>query len=170
MSDAMNEDLFFMNEAIKEAEKAFNLFEVPVGAVLVQNGKIVGRGYNQKETKKDATLHGELIAIKEACKHLGGWRLPNCTMYVTLEPCSMCAGAIINARIDRLVIGVKDEKTGACGSVFNIVQNDKLNHQTEIFFGICEEECRSILQKFFIKLREKNAVRKNKTSFYNKIT
>ena len=148
------EDIFFMQEAIKEALKAKELMEVPIGAVIVQDNKIVGRGYNKKETQKDATLHAEIVAIKEACKNLGGWRLPNCTMYVTLEPCAMCAGALINARVDRLVIATKDEKTGACGTVMNIAINESLNHQINVEFGVCEEECTQMLKDFFKDLRK----------------
>lgn len=146
-------DEFFMKEALKEAYKAYELNEVPIGAVIVRNGEIVGRGYNQKETLKDATLHAEISAIKDACKNLGGWRLPGCTMYVTLEPCAMCAGALINARIERLVIGTVDLKTGACGSVLNIVQLDKLNHKIDVQFEVLQEECSNILKTFFIELR-----------------
>lgn len=147
------DDELFMGEALKEAYKAYEINEVPVGAVIVRNGKIVGRGYNQKETMKDATLHAEISAVKDACVNLGGWRLPNCTMYVTLEPCPMCAGALVNARVQRLVIGVRDLKTGACGSVFNIVQAERLNHQIDVQFGILEEDCSGILKAFFKKLR-----------------
>ena len=147
------DDELFMEEALKEAYKAYEIDEVPVGAVIVRNGQIVGRGYNQKETMKDATLHAEISAVKDACANLGGWRLSNCTMYVTLEPCTMCAGALVNARIQRLVIGVRDLKTGACGSVFNIVQAERLNHQIDVQFGILEEDCSGILKAFFKKLR-----------------
>jgi len=147
-------DTYFMQEAIKEALKAREIMEVPIGAVIVKDNKIVGRGYNKKETQKDATLHAEIIAIKDACKNFGGWRPPNCTMYVTLEPCAMCTGALVNARVDRLIIAVKDEKTGACGTVLNIAQNECLNHQIEVEFGVCEEECRLILKEFFKDLRK----------------
>jgi tRNA(adenine34) deaminase len=149
-----NMDENFMREALAEARKAYEINEVPIGAVIVRNGEIVGRGFNQKETLKDATLHAEISAIKDACKNLKGWRLPGCTMYVTLEPCSMCAGALVNARVERLVIGAKDFKTGACGSVLNIVQMDKLNHQISVEFGVLEEECSNILSDFFEKLRK----------------
>lgn len=147
-------DTYFMKEAIKEAHKAKELMEVPIGAVIVKDNKIVGRGYNRKETDKDATLHAEIIAIKDACNNLGGWRLPNCTMYVTLEPCAMCAGALVNARVNRLVIATRDNKTGACGTVLNIAQNSFLNHQIDIEFGICEDECTFILKEFFKDLRK----------------
>jgi len=147
-------DEIFMMEALKEAKKAYEIKEVPIGAVIVRNGEVVGRGFNQKETLKDATLHAEISAIKDACKNLGGWRLPGCTMYVTLEPCPMCAGALVNARIERLVIGTRDLKTGACGSVINIVQMEKLNHQIDVQYGILEEECSHMLKEFFAELRK----------------
>ncbi len=146
-------DEIFMKEALKEARKAYEINEVPIGAVIVRNGEIVGRGFNQKETLKDATLHAEISAIKDACRNLGGWRLPGCTMYVTLEPCSMCAGALVNARVERLVIGASDYKTGACGSVLNIVQMEKLNHQLDVQSGVLENECSDILKMFFEELR-----------------
>lgn len=149
-------DELFMKEALNEAYKAYEINEVPIGAVIVRNGEIVGRGYNQKETLKDATLHAEISAIKDACKNLGGWRLPGCTMYVTLEPCAMCAGALVNARIEKLVVGTRDLKTGACGSVLNIVQMEKLNHQIDVRLGILEEECTAIIKDFFSELRKKN--------------
>ena len=147
-------DAYFMNEAIKEALKARELMEVPIGAIIVKDNQIVGRGYNKKETEKDATLHAEIIAIKDACKNLGGWRLPNCTMYVTLEPCAMCTGALVNARVDRLVIATRDEKTGACGTVLNIAQTSCLNHKIDVEFGVCEDECKYILKEFFRNLRK----------------
>ncbi len=146
-------DELFMKEALKEAQKAYEINEVPIGAIIVRNGEIVGRGYNQKETMKDATLHAEISAIKDACVNLRGWRLPGCTMYVTLEPCPMCAGALVNSRIERLVIGARDLKTGACGSVLNIVQMEKLNHQINVQFGVLEEDCSNILKTFFAELR-----------------
>nr|WP_300096301.1 tRNA adenosine(34) deaminase TadA [Sedimentibacter sp.] len=147
-------DELFMKEALKEAHKAYEINEVPIGAVIVRNGEIVGRGYNQKETLKDATLHAEISAIKDACKNLGGWRLPGCTMYVTLEPCAMCAGALVNARIENLVVGTRDLKTGACGSVMNVVQTEKLNHQIHVQFGMLEEECTALIKDFFSELRK----------------
>lgn len=150
-------DELFMKEALNEAYKAYEINEVPIGAVIVRNGEIVGRGYNQKETLKDATLHAEISAIKDACKNLGGWRLPGCTMYVTLEPCAMCAGALVNARIEKLVVGTRDLKTGACGSVLNIVQMEKLNHQIDVRLGMLEEECTAIIKDFFSELRKQKS-------------
>lgn len=150
----MNEH--FMTEALKEAQRAFDMDEVPIGAVIVKDGKIIGRGFNNKEETCDATAHAEIMAIKEASEKIQAWRLSDCTMFVTLEPCAMCAGALVNARIDKLVIGALDPKTGACGSVFNIVQDKRLNHQVELQTGILEEECSTILKVFFEKLREKS--------------
>ncbi|MBP1926251.1 tRNA(adenine34) deaminase [Sedimentibacter acidaminivorans] len=152
-------DNYFMKEAICEALKAYELKEIPIGAVIVKNEEIVGRGYNLKETLKDATLHAEILAIKDACKNLGGWRLPGCTMYVTLEPCAMCAGALVNARVERLVIGTRDHKTGACGSILNIVQMQNLNHQITVEFGILGDECSNMLKRFFSELRKNKNIK-----------
>ncbi len=145
---------YFMKQALKEAEKAYKKLEVPVGAVIVKDGKIIARGYNQKETKKDTTKHAEIIAIQKASKKLGSWRLIDCEMYVTLEPCSMCAGAIINSRIKKIYIGTKDEKTGAVGSVLNLLEDYKFNHKVEIESGIMQKECEKILKDFFKELRK----------------
>lgn len=143
-----------MKEALKEAKKAYDKLEVPVGCVIVKDGKIIARGYNQKETKKDTTKHAEIIAIKKASKKLDAWRLLDCEMYVTLEPCSMCAGAIINSRIKKVYIGTMDEKTGACGSKLNLLKDYTFNHKVEIETGIMQEECEAILKQFFKKLRK----------------
>ncbi len=145
---------YFMKEALEEARKAYELDEVPVGAVIVCDGEIVGRGHNTRETLKDPTGHAEMNAIRAASQKLGGWRLHKCDMYVTVEPCPMCAGAIMMSRIKNLYIGTADLKGGACGSVIDIPQNEMFNHKVEIEYGILEKECREILQKFFIKLRE----------------
>ena len=145
---------YFMKQALKEAEKAYKKLEVPVGAVIVKDGKIIARGYNQKETKKDTKKHAEIIAIQKASKKLGSWRLIDCEMYVTLEPCSMCAGAIINSRIKKIYIGTKDEKTGAVGSVLNLLEDYKFNHKVEIESGIMQKECEKILKDFFKELRK----------------
>ena len=130
----------FMKEALKEAKKAYAIEEVPVGAVIVKDGKIIARAYNKKETKKTATSHAEILAIEKACKKLDSWRLTDCEMYVTLEPCSMCAGALINSRIKKLYIGTQDEKTGACGSVLNLLEDYKFNHKIEVEKYILKEE------------------------------
>ena len=144
----------FMKEALKEAQKAYNKLEVPVGAVIVKDGKIIARGYNQKETKTDTTKHAEIIAIQKASQKLKAWRLLDCEMYVTLEPCSMCAGALIQSRIKKVYIGTMDPKTGSCGSVFNLLKDYKFNHVVEIETGICKDECEKILKDFFKMLRK----------------
>ena len=150
----MNSKEKFMKEALKEAQKAYEKLEVPVGAVIVKDGKIIARGHNLKETKKDTTRHAEIIAIEKASKKLGAWRLLGCEMYVTLEPCSMCAGAMINSRIKKLYIGAIDEKTGAVGSVLNLLEDYKFNHNIEVEKGILKEDCEKILKDFFKDLRK----------------
>lgn len=146
----------FMLEAIGEAKKAYLLDEVPVGAVIVRNGEIIGRGHNLRETLKDATAHAEIIAINEACRRLNGWRLIGCEMYVTLEPCPMCAGALVNSRIEKLVFGAYDLRAGACKSIYNITQDSRLNHRLEVVDGFMEEECRELMQSFFKRKRASN--------------
>jgi len=141
-----------MQEALKEAQKAFEKEEVPVGAVIVKNNKIISRAHNLKELKCDATCHAEILAIQKACKKIGSWRLNDCDMYVTLEPCPMCTGALINSRIRKLYIGTDDNKTGACGSVLNL-QDYKFNHKFEIEKYILKDECEFILKNFFKQLR-----------------
>ena len=141
--------------ALKEAEKALSQDEVPVGAVVVYVDQIIGRGHNQTETLNDPTAHAEMIAISAAANTLGSWRLENCFLYVTLEPCAMCAGAIVLARLNHLVFGALDPKAGACGSLRNIVQDHRLNHHVEIQSGILEAESSDLLRVFFQKLREK---------------
>lgn len=146
---------FFMREALKEAKKAYALNEVPIGAVVEQNGRIVGRGYNRTESLKDPTAHAEMLAIREAAKNLGGWRLIDCNLYVTAEPCAMCAGAIVWSRIVTVYIGTPDPKAGACCSLMNIPQDERLNHRAEIKTGILESECRQLIKQFFKDLRTK---------------
>jgi tRNA(adenine34) deaminase len=146
-----------MNEALKEARKAYNKDETPVGAVIVKDGQIISRGHNQKELKKDPTFHAEMAAIVKACKKLDTWRLNECDMYVTLEPCAMCAGGIIQARIGRLFIGTTDPKAGAVGSVIDILKVDKFNHKVEVTFGILQGECSKILKDFFKELRKRKS-------------
>lgn len=146
------EDRVFMLEALKLAAEAAQEGEVPVGCVIVRQGQIVGRGRNRRETGKTALGHGEIEAISDACRNLGGWRLWDCTLYVTLEPCPMCAGAIINARIPRVVYGASDEKSGACGSVCDLFSM-RFNHHPVVEKGVCSEECTALLQEFFKKLR-----------------
>lgn len=149
----------FMKEALKEAKKAYEKEEIPVGAVIVKDGKIISRGHNLKESKFSSISHAEINAIQKANKKLGAWRLENCEMYITLEPCMMCMGAIINSRIKKIYIGTLDSKTGACESVINI-SNYKFNHIVEIEKGILQEECEYILKDFFKMLRKKK--RRNK--------
>ena len=145
----------FMKEALKEAKKAYNKDEVPVGAVIVKDNKIIARAHNLKESKIDTTHHAEINAIKKASKKLQSWRLEGCTMYVTLEPCPMCAGALIQSRIDKVVIGTMDYKTGACGSVLNLLKDYKFNHEVEVQTGVMKDECEKILQDFFKELRKR---------------
>lgn len=145
----------FMKEALKEAKKAYEKDEVPVGAVIVKDGKIIARAHNLKETKLDTTCHAEILAIKKASRKLNSWRLENCEMYVTLEPCSMCAGALIQSRIKKVYIGTMDYKTGACGSVFNLLEDYTFNHKVECETGILSKKCEKILQDFFKELRKK---------------
>ncbi len=150
----MQEKEKFMKEALKEAKKAYNKLEVPVGCVIVKEGKIIARTHNLKETKLDTTKHAEMLAIQKASQKLKAWRLLDCEMYVTLEPCSMCAGAIINSRIKKLYIGTMDEKTGAGGSVLNLFEDYTFNHKVEVETGIMKEECEKILKDFFKELRQ----------------
>lgn len=152
-----NKDISFMNEALKEAEKALSEGEVPIGSVIVKDGEIVGRGYNQTEGKKDVTAHAEIVAIRDAEARLGGWRLSGTTMYVTNEPCTMCAGAILLARIDRLVIGASSPKSGACYSLKNLLEDDRLNHTVNLNIGVLENECSRLMKDFFKELRDKRS-------------
>lgn len=145
----------FMKEAIKQAKKAYDKEEIPVGAVIVKDGKIIARGYNKKEEKKDTTQHAEIIAIQKASRKIGAWRLQDCEMYVTLEPCAMCTGALIQARLKRVYIGTMDPKTGACGSVLNLLEDNKFNHKVEVETNIMQKECEKILKDFFKYLRSK---------------
>lgn len=143
----------FMNEALKEASKAYDKTEVPIGAVIVKDNKVIARAHNTKETTFNPCAHAEVLAIEKAAKKLKSWRLTGCKMYVTLEPCPMCAGAIINSRIDEVYIGTMDKKTGALGSVFNLVEDYKFNHKPKIIYEIKQPECQKILKDFFKCLR-----------------
>ncbi len=145
----------YMRAAIEEANKAAAIGEVPIGAVIVRNGEIVGRGYNLRETKKDPTLHAEMIAIREASEKLGGWRLIGCTLYVTLEPCPMCAGAIVQSRIEQVVYGAGDPKAGCAGTLMNLLDEPRFNHQVPVVEGVLAEECGQLLKDFFRRLRQK---------------
>jgi tRNA(adenine34) deaminase len=149
----MTEDERWMESALREAEQALKRKEVPVGAVIVHNGRIIGKGYNQIESLQDPTAHAEMIAITAAATSLGSRRLENCTLYVTLEPCAMCAGAIVLARVPRLVFGAYDPKAGACGTLLNIVQDDRLNHRAELAGGVLQERCGGLLSLFFQQIR-----------------
>jgi len=144
----------FMEQAIIEAKKALQMNEVPIGAVVVHDGEIIGRGFNQRESLQDPTAHAEIIAIRQAAEYLGGWRLTNCLLYVTLEPCPMCAGAIVNARVRSLIYGANDPKAGAAGSLMNLVQDSRLNHRVEVIAGVCSESCSQLLKDFFSALRK----------------
>lgn len=143
----------YMKEAIKQAKKAYAIDETPIGCVIVYEDRIIARGYNRRNTDKSTLAHAEITAIKKACKKLGDWRLEGCTLYVTLEPCPMCAGAIVQSRIDRVVVGSMNPKAGCAGSVLNILQTEGFNHQTELTTGILKEECSQLMTGFFKELR-----------------
>lgn len=143
---------YYMNEALKQAEIAYELGEIPIGAVITQNGKIISTAYNRRETGKNALYHAELEAIHKACENLGGWRLWNCELFVTLEPCPMCAGAIVNARIPKVYFGAYDKKNGACGSYMDLM-NTENNFRPEVTGGILEDKCSELIKDFFQKLR-----------------
>ena len=153
-------ETLYMHEAIKEAKKAQKIDEVPIGCVIEYEGKIIGRGYNRRKTDKSTLAHAEIIAIRKACKKMGDWRLEECTLYVTLEPCQMCAGAIVQARIPKVVIGCMNPKAGCAGSILNILQVPQFNHQVETVYGVLEEECSAMLTEFFKALRKRLKVKK----------
>lgn len=150
----LDEDKKYMKEALKQAKKAEANKDVPIGCVIVYNGKIIARGYNRRNMDKTTLAHAEILAIKKASKYLGDWRLEDCTMYVTLEPCQMCAGAIVQARIPRVVIGCMNPKAGCAGSILNLLDIKEFNHQVQVERGVLEEECSSIMKNFFAWLRE----------------
>lgn len=158
----MTADEKFMREAIRQAKKAYALDEVPIGCVIVYEGKIIARGYNRRNTDKNTLSHAELIAIKKASRKLGDWRLEGCTMYITLEPCQMCAGAMVQARVTEAVIGSMNPKAGCAGSVLNILEMEGFNHQVNVRRGVMEEECSRMLRGFFRELREKKKAEKNR--------
>jgi len=155
-TNGMNEHEKYMTLALSEARKAARIGETPIGAVIVKDGKVVGRGYNRVESGKDPTLHAEMIAIRQAAAKLGVWRLIGCTMYVTVEPCSMCAGAAVLARLDAVIAGAESDKSGACGSVKDILDSDCLNHRVEYTAGVLGRECAALLGGFFKELRQKS--------------
>jgi len=146
----------YMKAAIKQAKKAYDLGEVPIGCVIVHEGKIIGRGYNRRNTDKNTLAHAEITAINKASKKIGDWRLEECTLYVTLEPCQMCAGAIVQARITEVVMGCMNPKAGCGGSILNILEMPQFNHQVKVVRGILEETCSQMLKDFFVELRERN--------------
>lgn len=149
----MTQDEIYMEEAIKQAKRAYRREETPIGCVIVYQDKIIARGYNKRNWKKNTLAHAEILAINKASKELGDWRLEDCTMYVTLEPCPMCAGAIVQARIPRVVIGSMNPKAGCAGSVLNLLQQDGFNHRAEVVTGVRGEECSQLMKGFFKKLR-----------------
>ena len=153
MAERAMEDVDWMREALIEARRASDQGEVPVGAVVVRSGEIVGRGWNRRETDGDPLAHAEILAIKQAARRIGGWRLIGCHLYVTLEPCAMCAGALVNSRIERLVFATRDPKAGYCGSLGSIVQDERLNHQLEVVEGVLAAEAGALLSDFFASLR-----------------
>lgn len=163
--EQQKEDIRFMKEAIKQAKKAGAIDEVPIGCVIVHQGKIIARAYNKRNTMKQTLAHAELLAIRKACKKLGDWRVEDCTMYITLEPCQMCAGAIVQARIPRVVIGASNRKAGCAGSILNLLNVPQFNHQVEVTKGVMEEACSRMMKEFFREMREKKkgSRKENKT-------
>lgn len=158
--DVFEKDRLYMREALQEAEKAAALGEVPIGAVIVYQDEIIARAHNLRETTQDATTHAELLAIQQACSKIGSWRLEDLTLYVTLEPCPMCAGAILQSRIPRIVYGARDVKAGAVDSLYRLLNDARMNHECEVAEGILAEECGTILTQFFRNLREQKKNRK----------
>ncbi|WP_066175292.1 tRNA adenosine(34) deaminase TadA [Bacillus marinisedimentorum] len=156
----MLKDEEFMRQAIEEAKKAEALGEVPIGVVIVRDGEVVASGHNLRETEQRSAAHAEMIAIDKACRKLGSWRLPGSTLYVTLEPCPMCAGAIMLSRVDRVVFGAYDPKGGCAGTLMNLLQEERFNHQSEVEGGVLENECGTMLSDFFRKLRDEKKARK----------
>ena len=153
-------DAKYMKEAIRQAKKAYAIGEVPIGCIIVRDGKIISRGYNRRTIDKNTLAHAELAAIKKASKKLDDWRLEGCTMYVTLEPCQMCAGALVQSRIDRVVVGCMNPKAGCAGSILNLLQIPEFNHQVELETGVLEEECSQMMKDFFRELRETKKLKK----------
>jgi tRNA(adenine34) deaminase len=160
MMNEVNQDEFFMREALKEAREAEALAEVPIGAVIVINGNIISRAHNLRESKQSAVAHAELLAIDLACQEVGSWRLEDAILYVTLEPCPMCSGAIILSRVKRVVYGASDPKGGCAGTFMNLLQDDRFNHQSEVTSGVLEEECGQMLSAFFSRIRERRKLEK----------
>lgn len=169
MKKQLTTDEHFMKQAITQAKKAYALEEVPIGCVIVYQDRIIARGYNRRNTDKNTLAHAEISAIKKASKVLGDWRLEDCTLYVTLEPCQMCAGAIVQARVSRVVIGSMNPKAGCAGSVLNLLEMPEFNHQVDVTRGVLDEECSTMLTRFFRELREKKAAIKAASKTENEI-
>ena len=150
----------FMKQAIKQAKKAYAIGEVPIGCVIVHDGKVIGRGYNRRTIDKNTLAHAEIQAIRKACKKMNDWRLEECTMYVTLEPCQMCSGAIVQSRMTKVVIGCMNPKAGCAGSILNLLQMEEFNHQVELEIGVLEEECSQMMKSFFKELRDAKKAKK----------
>lgn len=165
----VNKEIKYMKAALKEAQKAYELGEVPIGCVIVFEDKIIGRGYNRRNTDKNTLSHAEITAINKASKRMGDWRLEGCTMYVTLEPCQMCSGAIVQSRMDKVVIGTMNPKAGCAGSILNILNMEEFNHQVEIQKGVMEDECTDLLKRFFKELRIRNKAEKNSKNALNMV-
>ncbi|MBN8211080.1 tRNA adenosine(34) deaminase TadA [Bacillus sp. NTK071] len=172
MHDQRQRDEQFMMAAIREGEKAESIGEVPIGAVIVKDDHIIASAYNLRETEQRSVAHAELLAIDDACKEVGSWRLTGCTLYVTLEPCAMCSGAIVLSRVERVVFGAKDPKGGCAGTLMNLLDDNRFNHQAEVTAGILDEECGSMLSRFFRELREvrkeKKKLAKQQSAFFEK--
>lgn len=162
MANESTQDEIYMMEAINEAKKAEVLNEVPIGAVIVHNGRIIARAHNLRESEQNSLAHAELLAIEEACREMGSWRLEDTTLYVTLEPCPMCSGAIVLSRVKRVVYGAGDPKGGCAGTLMNLLQEPRFNHQSEVTAGVLESECSLMLSTFFQKIRDRKKVEKNK--------
>lgn len=165
----LTEDERFMKEAIRQARKAYAIGEVPIGCVIVYEGKVIARGYNRRTIDKNTLAHAELLAIRKASRKLDDWRLEGCTLYVTLEPCQMCSGAIIQARIPKVVVGCMNPKAGCAGSILNLLDVPQFNHQAELVTGVLEEECSQMMKEFFKELREKKKAAKNEEKKCEKI-
>lgn len=165
----LTDDERFMKEAIRQARKAYAIGEVPIGCVIVYEGRVIARGYNRRTIDKNTLAHAELLAIRKASRKLDDWRLEGCTMYVTLEPCQMCSGAIIQARIPKVVVGCMNPKAGCAGSILNLLDVPKFNHQAELVTGVLEEECSQMMKDFFKELREKKKAAKNEEKKCEKI-
>lgn len=165
----LTDDERFMKEAIRQARKAYAIGEVPIGCVIVYEGRVIARGYNRRTIDKNTLAHAELLAIRKASRKLDDWRLEGCTMYVTLEPCQMCSGAIIQARIPKVVVGCMNPKAGCAGSILNLLDVPQFNHQAELVTGVLEEECSQMMKNFFKELREKKKAAKNEEKKCEKI-